>query len=138
MPDPDMNATIAALTPDRLQAELAFAVPALDTSNPASCEWLGGLLTRHTRELPAGKPADPAPLDSLAKEIKKALEGDSFDAEHDALVSAAQLLGIEWVSPEEREEQERTPTPRSPRTDPPAAPAGLTAHTLSRPNTAAV
>jgi hypothetical protein len=106
MPDHDMKTTIAALTPDRLQAELVFAVPALDTSDPASCAWLAGLLARRAGELSAGKRVDRAPLDSLAEEIKKALEGDSFDAEHDALVCAADLLGIEWVSPEERQERE--------------------------------
>jgi hypothetical protein len=106
MPGHEMNTTIAALTPERLQAELAFAVPALATSDPASCAWLSGLLARHAGELSAGKRVDRAPLDSLAEEIKKALEGDDKDAEHDALVSAADLLGIEWDSPEEREERE--------------------------------
>ena len=106
MPNPDMNVTIAALTPERLQTELGFAIPALDTSDPASCAWLAGLLNRHAGELSAGKRVEHAPLDSLAKEIKKALEGDDKDAEHDALVAAADLLGIEWVSPEEREDRE--------------------------------
>jgi hypothetical protein len=104
MPDHELNTTIAALTPERLQAELASAVPALDTSDPASCAWLAGLLARNARELTAGKRVDRAPLDTLAAEIKQALEGDSNDDEHDALLRAADLLGIEWVSPEERED----------------------------------
>jgi hypothetical protein len=40
---------------------------------------------------------DPA----LAAEIKAALEGDSNDAEHDALVSVAEHLGIDWQPPED-------------------------------------
>jgi hypothetical protein len=35
-------------------------------------------------------------LEALAFEVRKALEGDSNDAEHDALVSAAAVLGIDW------------------------------------------
>ena len=35
---------------------------------------------------------------ALRAEIKAALEGDSNDAEHDALVSVAGWLGIEWTS----------------------------------------
>lgn len=33
---------------------------------------------------------------SLASEVREALEGDSNDAEHDALVSVAQHFGIEY------------------------------------------
>jgi hypothetical protein len=35
---------------------------------------------------------------ALVDTIKKALEGDSNDAEHDALVDVAQFFGIGWVS----------------------------------------
>jgi hypothetical protein len=102
----DMTATVAALTTDRLQTELAFAVPALDMNDPASCEWLACLLARHARDLPAATPVEHSPLAALCKEIKDALEGDSNDNEHAALVSAAEHLGLKWVSPEEREDQE--------------------------------
>lgn len=37
-------------------------------------------------------------------EIRAALEGESNDAEHDALVMVADGLGIEWVPFEERED----------------------------------
>lgn len=35
-------------------------------------------------------------IESLADEIRRALEGDSNDAEHDALVSVAGFLGIDY------------------------------------------
>jgi len=38
-------------------------------------------------------------VDALKVEIKKALEGDSGDAERDALVSAAEFFGVHWTSP---------------------------------------
>lgn len=34
--------------------------------------------------------------DELESEVREALEGDSNDAEHDALVFCAQVLGIEY------------------------------------------
>jgi hypothetical protein len=40
------------------------------------------------------------PLQAVAAEIKEALEGDSNDAEHDALVSVAEHLGISWQPPD--------------------------------------
>lgn len=39
--------------------------------------------------------------DSVLDEIKSALEGDSNDAEHDALVSAAGTFGIEYRNPDD-------------------------------------
>jgi hypothetical protein len=35
---------------------------------------------------------------TMADEIREALEGDSNDAEHDALVSIAETFGINWTS----------------------------------------
>ena len=37
----------------------------------------------------------------LAQEIKDALQGDSNDAEHDALVGVAYALGLEWEDPDD-------------------------------------
>lgn len=43
---------------------------------------------------------DPkTPFDDLKAEVKRALEGGSNDAEHDALASVASHFGIEWGSP---------------------------------------
>lgn len=44
--------------------------------------------------------ASDAYLKLLYDEIKSALEGDSFDAEHDALVAVAQLFGVDWQPPD--------------------------------------
>ncbi len=44
----------------------------------------------------------------LHEQITQALEGDSNDADHDALVSVAQHLGLKWISYEEREELAET------------------------------
>lgn len=41
---------------------------------------------------------------NLHKEIRAALEGDSNDAEHDALVSVADMLGITYKDPDDNEE----------------------------------
>lgn len=38
-------------------------------------------------------------LRSLTDEIRDALNGESNDAEHDALVKVAELLGIQWGEP---------------------------------------
>jgi hypothetical protein len=38
-------------------------------------------------------------IDEIRDEIRDALEGDSNDAEHDALAMVAEVLGIEWRSP---------------------------------------
>jgi hypothetical protein len=53
-----------------------------------------------------------APLDRdtddlawLKGEIKDALEGESNDAEHDALAAVASHFGIEWTSFEDREDE---------------------------------
>lgn len=43
----------------------------------------------------------------LREEIRAALEGDSNDAEHDALVSVAEAFGIKWTSHEDREDAGR-------------------------------
>lgn len=40
----------------------------------------------------------------LKKEVKDALEGDSNDAEHDALVSVAGALSIEWTDPDDEDD----------------------------------
>lgn len=53
MPNPNMTATVAGYSTERVQRELAFAVSALDLSDPATCDWLGCLLARHTKDLPA-------------------------------------------------------------------------------------
>lgn len=42
---------------------------------------------------------------ALTREITSALEGDSNDAEHDALVSVAQFFGLEWTALEDQEEE---------------------------------
>lgn len=39
----------------------------------------------------------------LVTAIREALEGDSNDAEHDALVAVAQHFGIEYISEDDRE-----------------------------------
>jgi tellurite resistance protein len=39
-------------------------------------------------------------LEGLTGVIVAALEGDSNDAEHDALVDVAQFLGLSWEAPE--------------------------------------
>lgn len=41
---------------------------------------------------------------SLCDQIKDALEGDSNDAEHDALVAVAYHFGIAWTEPGEDDE----------------------------------
>ena len=43
--------------------------------------------------------ASDADLLYTVADIKTALEGDSNDAEHEALAGVAELLGIEWKSP---------------------------------------
>jgi hypothetical protein len=40
--------------------------------------------------------ASDTELDSLASEIREALEGPSNDAEHDALAAVADFLGIDY------------------------------------------
>lgn len=42
---------------------------------------------------------DKINIDDVRDQIKDALEGDSNDAEHDALAMVADVLGIEWRSP---------------------------------------
>lgn len=42
----------------------------------------------------------PSELVVLAVHIKQALEGDSNDAEHDALAEVAEAMDIEWEAPE--------------------------------------
>jgi len=91
-----MTAQIAAFTPDRLEREVSFATSALDRSDPASCEWLACLLNRLAEQLSDG----PTALDGVCLEIKRALEGDSNDAEHDALVGVAEHLGVDWTPPD--------------------------------------
>lgn len=44
-----------------------------------------------------------ADFDALREEIREALEGDSNDAEHDALVSVASTLGVEYRDPDDFE-----------------------------------
>lgn len=45
-------------------------------------------------------------IEELGEDIKSALEGDSNDAEHDALASVAMTLGIEYRDPEDVLEDE--------------------------------
>jgi hypothetical protein len=115
MPDPNMTATVARYSIERVQRELAFAVSALDLSDPATCDWLACLLARHTKDLPASHPSAGSPLDALCAEVKDALEGECNDAEHDALVSVAQHLGLDWTSHEEKQERAEDRRPRSTR-----------------------
>ena len=42
---------------------------------------------------------DKINIDDMRAQIKGALEGESNDAEHDALAMVAEVLGIEWTSP---------------------------------------
>lgn len=58
------------------------------------------------RTAPEGPIAHADDLDALKAEIKSALEGDSNDAEHDALAAVADHFGIEWTSFEDREEDD--------------------------------
>jgi hypothetical protein len=97
MPKPDTNATIATFTPERLAREIAFALGAIDLKDAATCDWLSTLLARHSERL-AG---NPNAFEALSRDIANALEGDSYDAERDALVSAADQLGIPFTPPEE-------------------------------------
>jgi hypothetical protein len=92
-----MAATVAAFSPQRLAREVSFAAGALDQRDRASCEWLACLLTRLAEKLSPR----PAPLQGVCLQIRRALEGDSNDAEHDALVSVAEHLGIPWTPPED-------------------------------------
>jgi hypothetical protein len=46
---------------------------------------------------------DTATLDAALAEIRDALEGDSNDAEHDALVAVAELFGMQITTFDERE-----------------------------------
>jgi hypothetical protein len=96
MSDPNMNASVAAYSPERLAREVSFAASALDQQDPASCQWLACLLTRLAEKLSP----TPTPLQGVCLEIRRALEGDSNDAEHDALVSVAEHLGIDWTPPD--------------------------------------
>jgi hypothetical protein len=50
-------------------------------------------MARHTLKL---DDVSAAAFLQLSVEVKDALEGDSNDAEHDALVSVAQFFGIEY------------------------------------------
>jgi hypothetical protein len=45
------------------------------------------------------KSAETTPHDDLAQQVKRALEGQSNDSEHDALVAVAERLGIAWQPP---------------------------------------
>jgi|SRR5215831_335772 len=71
-------------------------------------ELIGDLYARHevelglrTQEVEAELLRKPSEEDSLRAEIKAALEGDSNDAEHEALVSVALHLDIDYDPPEE-------------------------------------
>jgi hypothetical protein len=46
---------------------------------------------------------DTATLDAALAEIRDALEGDSNDAEHDALVAVAELFGMQITTFDEKE-----------------------------------
>jgi hypothetical protein len=56
--------------------------------------------------IPEG-PQEPYMTPELSSEIKRALEGDSNDAEHDALASVADHFGISWTSPYADDRPER-------------------------------
>jgi hypothetical protein len=68
----------------------------------------------HNREItdievlcvPFDRASDRVALAGLKEEIKDALEGESNDAEHDALAAVADHFGIEWTSVEDREDAE--------------------------------
>jgi hypothetical protein len=99
MVHPHIVAEVAAWTPDRLRCELALAIPELNLRDARRCDWLACLLRRQSELLSA--PVAEQPLEGIAAEIKEALQGDSNDAEHDALVSVAEHLGITWQPPDE-------------------------------------
>jgi hypothetical protein len=57
-------------------------------------------------DMPDGTPVGAIRFDvdeDLRAEVKAALEGDSNDAEHDALDAVAGALGIDWISFEDKE-----------------------------------
>ena len=51
-------------------------------------------------------PAEVSVLDALLAEIKAALEGDSNDAEHDALVSCAQYFELDYTPYDDLDDEE--------------------------------
>ncbi|HEY3830188.1 MAG TPA: hypothetical protein VGL57_13425 [Solirubrobacteraceae bacterium] len=96
MVDPDMAAKVAAYTPEQLRRELVWAHSTLNAADLRACYSLACLLKQsNSRSARTGA----MPLQAVAAEIKEALEGDSNDAEHDALVSVAEHLGISWQPP---------------------------------------
>jgi hypothetical protein len=97
MENPDTSTAAAATELNRLLSDLDSAKERL--------EWLIRLLAAGAVEQFL---AASTAWDSICAEIKDALEGDSNDADHDALVSVAQHLGLEWTSYEEREELTET------------------------------
>jgi hypothetical protein len=102
MLNPRIKALVAAFPPERLARELTFAMPYCDLGEKTICEWVACELARHIELLP-GRPATggDSPIAGLFEEITSALEGDSNDAEHDALVSVAQQFGLVWTPPDE-------------------------------------
>ena len=50
--------------------------------------------------------ASDGEIDDLVDEIRDALEGDSNDAEHDALVSVAQFFAVDYVYPDDVEDDD--------------------------------
>lgn len=96
-----MEAFVASISPEELANDLAVAMPNLDIEDKTGCEWVACALRRHIDLLPDQPPTGSgSSLAGLLDEIKAALEGDSNDAEHDALVSVAQQLGIAWTPPD--------------------------------------
>lgn len=63
--------------------------------------------------IPEG-PQEPYMTPELSSEIKRALEGDSNDAEHDALASVADHFGISWTSPYAATYDSAAPYPNEP------------------------
>jgi hypothetical protein len=98
MVDPQLAAKVAAYTPEQLRQELLWEQSTLNVADLRTCYSLVCLLKQNTNR---SSRTNAMPLQALAGEIKAALEGDSNDAEHDALVGVAQHLGITWQPPDD-------------------------------------
>jgi hypothetical protein len=96
-----IEAFVSYLSPQELAGDLAFATSNVDLEERAACEWVACELIRHIGLLPGNPPSGEGSSPAgLLEEIKAALEGDSNDAEHDALVSVAERLGLTWTAPD--------------------------------------
>jgi hypothetical protein len=96
-----IEALVADFSPKELADDLTFAMPNLDIQDRAICEWVACAMKRHIELLPGSSPTgERSSLAELLEEIQAALEGDSSDAEHDALVSVAQRFGLAWTAPD--------------------------------------